>query len=247
MRQCLFCDRVASTREHVFPDWILSKLSPRNIQGVIGRIPIKHFGPNPAIKHRCVCRECNNGWMNDLEIANQKLISPLMHGVAIPLDLPQQFTISLWAVKTAIVWESVVSKYKLGHYSEEQRHALRSTSAIPPYTHVWLGRYTGNFVLGMNTQASRHRKIDENLIIDGYTCTLLVGKLALQVHTIHLPGDRGNEFLALFEKDAPWERLLIQTYPSEGRTSWPPVDSFSDLQLLAERWSLGEEKPLSGT
>src|SRR5882672_10108178 len=107
MRQCLFCDQAANSKEHVWPSWILEKLKiDRPIQHVIGKKEPKIL-PKAEIQIRCVCEDCNNGWMSRLETENMPIIGPLMHDISIPLSLERQRSVALWAVKTAMVGDAV--------------------------------------------------------------------------------------------------------------------------------------------
>jgi hypothetical protein len=113
MRQCLFCDNKANSREHAWPDWILEGLRTgrqKNMRGFIGEREVYWIGPKPELKLRVVCTKCNNGWMHDLEDENKPLLGSLMRDVASPIDPEQQWSVSRWVIKTAMVFESVATK-----------------------------------------------------------------------------------------------------------------------------------------
>jgi hypothetical protein len=85
-RICIFCDATGAsvkiTREHTFSNWINQVLT-RDVIGPDISCACASImrGPQagavntwPATEaashtHRAVCKTCNNGWMNDLEIA----------------------------------------------------------------------------------------------------------------------------------------------------------------------------------
>lgn len=220
-------------------------MRPLAIEGVIGTKPIKHFGPNPEITIRSVCKTCNEGWLSELENASRPFIGALMRDISMTLNPPEQFTMALWAIKTAIVWESVIHKVRTSRYTEEQRHALRSASKIPRHTSIWLGRYSGSGVLGAFAHDIRYEMSEAGMMVDGQASTFLVGRLALQVYTVHVPSEYRIARIGIEHKAGPWDRLLIKIHPSEGRTSWPPPHSLTNLQTLAKKWSLGDERPPS--
>jgi hypothetical protein len=55
---------------------------------------------------KCVCSQCNNGWMHDLEQRSIPVLGAMLHDIATPLDSEQQATLALWSLKTAIVVEA---------------------------------------------------------------------------------------------------------------------------------------------
>ena len=64
MRQCLFCDQPANTKEHVWPDWILERLKGERkiiVAGERDGRPLRVTGIKPELKARFVCATCNNG------------------------------------------------------------------------------------------------------------------------------------------------------------------------------------------
>src|SRR5216683_917070 len=65
-KQCLFCDNVADTKEHLWSDWILQGLKRVHpIRQVIQKSEPREFYGDVRIK--CACSTCNHGWMTDLE------------------------------------------------------------------------------------------------------------------------------------------------------------------------------------
>lgn len=57
-------------------------------------------------KARVVCKECNNGWMSDLESKHAKpVLTPLITGevLGIPITQQEARSIALWIFKTAVI------------------------------------------------------------------------------------------------------------------------------------------------
>ena len=140
-RRCLFCDNQADSREHIIPKWILKKLD-------WGRGPFHlSFGKNapirlesPESKAMVVCSDCNHGWMHDLEYATEPILSPSMvSDLSVRLDIPQQYTLVKWAVKTAMIFDGA-SRRRPRCYEQEMSEALSSRGVVPPRTTIWLGR-----------------------------------------------------------------------------------------------------------
>lgn len=68
--KCIFCGKQEKlTKEHVFPNW-LSNLYKNNdlvINEFVGDTNLKWLSKIFQHKARVVCKDCNNGWMSDLE------------------------------------------------------------------------------------------------------------------------------------------------------------------------------------
>src|ERR1700733_7033605 len=124
--------------------------------------------------------------MSSLESQNIPIVGSLMQDVSIPLDSSQQRLVALWAVKTAMVVESVTRGTRDLAYTRTECERLRSASAIPERTSVWIGRYFGS-QLGINGTdfwidiSEKVRRIGH-----GWVTTIVVGHLAIQVVTIHM-------------------------------------------------------------
>ena len=87
MALCLFCDSAELTREHIWPDWLVTEYKSR---GPSGRgaytATLEHTdGLNAewrqstiTMKRRLVCESCNSGWMSDLESLASPMLKPLL-------------------------------------------------------------------------------------------------------------------------------------------------------------------------
>ena len=61
----------------------------------------------PKIAIRCVCARCNNGWINQLQERGKPLIERLWSDNACTLDLKECLSLSLWAVMTSMVLQTL--------------------------------------------------------------------------------------------------------------------------------------------
>lgn len=179
-RQCLFCDDQANSREHLWPKWMLEKLPP--IQTIIGSVgKNKDIPVGRELKVRCVCEDCNGGWMSDLETDNTPLLGPLVDGKSSRFDLQQQHSIAAWALKTAMIMDSMtVSIERPMFFTSEERIALRTQREIPSRTRVWLGRCLHNALVA-ESGGCRFSMPGREGLHDGFIGTLAVGQLAVQV------------------------------------------------------------------
>jgi hypothetical protein len=246
-RQCVFCDNKADEREHIIPKWILKKLEwgrgPFHIS-FDNKTPIEMGSPEH--KARVVCKACNHGWMSDLEQAVKPILSPLMFDISVSLDLPQQYTVVKWAVKTAMVHDGSARQRPM-RYEREMCESLRSRSTIPPRTTVWIARCSSPRAIAGALVDTAHT-VGDNVRIGARSCvmTLVLGYLAIQVLTVVPDPQYRNAAIPLNPKAGPWDRTLIRLWPPRDRAvTWPQPETFllsgdRSVFILFDRWRLGE-------
>jgi hypothetical protein len=184
----------------------------------------------PEVTVRCVCKACNCGWMNGLEVEAKPVLASLINDLALPLGTSEQSTLSRWTMKTAMVFETTSGK---NFYSQAEQHERRTSGALPLETTVWLGRYgQSNILCGEGRYLHENTPSNPNPFRDGYATTLLMRRLVIQVLTLR----RKPEFLEadarLRMKAGPWDKNLIQIWPiSEQTLQWPPTLSLSNYTI----------------
>jgi hypothetical protein len=134
MRRCLFCDTPLTSGgslEHVFPQWLLDHLdlrmtpvSPTHLSSD-GRVLSVRRHTLAGLQEGRVCRDCNNGWMSQLEGTAMPLLLRLFSGNrrVDSLSAPERRVIARWAVKTACVLNSA-SNYRSTVQSKHFRNAM---------------------------------------------------------------------------------------------------------------------------
>jgi hypothetical protein len=105
-RACVFCGGPANSREHIFKKAFKKKLgvselhrafAQRNGEGVVTTRPDPLFEQ----KVRRVCRTCNSGWMNDLDLhVEDWIVDPDDRNAFAACD-PEEFR--RWAIKLALM------------------------------------------------------------------------------------------------------------------------------------------------
>jgi hypothetical protein len=248
VRACIFCGGRPLSNEHLFPEWVLKKVSPINITGHIGKH--KNLEVGKEVKVKTVCKPCNGTWMSALEDMNIPLIGPRMDDRSAFLDGAEQWAISAWAVKTAMVLDSATMRVKPLFYTQQERDDIRLSSKIPPSTVVWLARYIGRNTIGCGSLETKHRSILG--AYHGRISTFILGSLALQVMTVHVPlaHDDRHGTPRVDPAPGPWDEILITSWPLRRRIYWPPILAFDDSNTilnrnrLADRWQGGREVPL---
>jgi hypothetical protein len=256
MRQCIFCGNRAGNREHLFPAWILKKVEPIKLVGFLGHNKNLVIEKEWIVK--TICKICNEGWMSKLETANTPLIGPPIDGKSILLDQLQRMFVAAWSVKTAMMMDSTTKAAQPLFYTQEERRALMVSTAIPPRTTVWLGRFLGTMNIGAaTTNVSVREEVGRGLWPTRVT-TFLIGHLLIQVVTVHIQdvatyasAEYRNRTILIRCAKGPWNEILISCWPPNGcNLYWPPVLAFHegiatiDFLDLADRYTIGREIPL---
>jgi hypothetical protein len=243
MRQCLFCDNQAKSREHIWPEWILERLKvTEGINHQIGSSP-SMFLDNPELKVKAVCKTCNEGRMSALESSNIPLIGNLMQDVALSLNGLQQYTISMWATKMAMVGEFMSRSHRPMFFSKADCEQLRVASNLPARTTIWLARHS--FPRHIGFWGTDAWSLDKS--IHAYVSTVLVGHLAIQSVTLHVSVEHEAKAVDVDPKAVarPWSEMLVSIWPTTVSATWPPQHGFRDkgessIMKLVRRYSYGE-------
>lgn len=153
--KCVFCDGHGLTKGHVWPKWI-GKVLPVTASHhdlVVGKwetftstLPGPEYsveerqGSARARKPRNTCKDCNGGWMSNIEGAAIKPLTPLIHGIDIPVRMAEQRAIA------ALLCLINMRLEFLGAFRAipaSDRRELRKTSLPPSGWCIWLARFTG--------------------------------------------------------------------------------------------------------
>lgn len=240
MRRCLFCCAIANSVEDAWPRWITNQFKgkrPAAVQAERAGIRLPSWNVHqPTLKIRCVCDQCNNGWMSRLENRVQPLLQPLVTGESGSLDMGGQTEIAIWAVKTAMVLEGMDPAEKRG-YSQFQRECLRLRATIPWRTSIWLAASDAPDWF-MSTKNRHTGETPEG--ISGVSITMAFAHAVLQILTIRVPEDVGPKTEVTTDvRQGPWSQLTIQIWPPRAEVRWPPsmgLNGEAGFDALAERF-----------
>jgi len=183
--------------------------------------------------------------MSRLEARIKPLVGSLMQDISAPLDAEQQKDVSLWALKTAMVVEATKSRDIARCYQHADCEQLRLNSSVPPRTKIWLGRFSGSGLLATGTDIWLNVS-EVPKAAHGCATTIIVGHLAIQVLTTHIPAKYDNETINVSCKMGPWNELLIDVWSLADSVMWPPARSFTNdggpLSFIAlrDRWKIGK-------
>jgi hypothetical protein len=217
---------MADSREHLWPDWVLHSVgSQRPYVRKIGDAATVWVN-DPEPKAKCVCEACNNGWMSDLESLSKKIIGPMLLDVGGWIDPDRQKTIARWSLKTAMVFESLTRSNRPNFYTTEECANVRLASNFPLRTSVWLGRFnqSGLGAWGKDIKAGRNGIPEAG---DAYGTTFVVGKLIIQVVTLHVSPTHETVVSDLDPHGVVIKNSLVSIWPSHRTAFWPLPHSFS--------------------
>ncbi|MYX25828.1 hypothetical protein GTY75_03935 [Streptomyces sp. SID8381] len=234
---CVFCGSADTlTGEHVLGDW-LSKIGldldpvPHGA-GWLNRIG-RELGVRPPFRQkvRDVCGDCNHGWMSRLEVAAQRVLTPLILGHPGRIEAADQGAIAAWVQKTALTAMLVSSEadrdrgYGLPVSEYHELYALRDELRPLPASLFWAGRYEGvrGWSIRVTPLAVRVDGLPEPDRPQAYAVTILLGQLVLQ----------GVRFTtASLQVELSTRLELPEFWPLAGPVTWPSGTPLEDDGFL---------------
>src|SRR5260370_1115525 len=122
VRVCMFCGGRPLSREHLIPRWMTQFLPEQERERGQTRIRVfrpgserqrelslptrtiaERFGDQPV---RVVCRPCNHGWMNVVEIEARPGLTAMVTGKAAALSATECRALAVWGTKTVMIHEA---------------------------------------------------------------------------------------------------------------------------------------------
>jgi hypothetical protein len=223
---CVFCGARATSAEHIWPQWIgrLFDLPERTVPYERTRTT----GPNPpsfeappfSLTVNRVCRECNNGWMSDLEGAAKPFVERMIVGDVCDLSEAAQRTVATWCFKTAAMFQ-FTHPDNVSIPPEHYRH-LYERREPPPLCDVHLARYATRLPDG-NVHIERaahyqHHAIEASTesggLVRGFGATLSIGQFVFQLFGLH--GDRAEPF-----EHGCTPGFVVGIWPARRAVRWP--------------------------
>jgi hypothetical protein len=247
--RCIFCGKRETTREHVYPVWSRKYLLPssnaKNAFSIQARYrnrlesatfkvkPLRDWQP------KCVCADCNNGWMSALERRLEPIMAPLIEGTRTSLDDQQKEDIATWAIlKVMVVHHRIVAA--------NQRRQIMKTQKPPERWAVWIGNYERT--QWRQEWGSTPFRIDPNFKFESgklprgwppnaHATTQIVKKLF--IHVIHGPEHRLVYRWRFTPPRAKISGNLIKIWPPTGVAirHWPQAP-LSDADAHAATYAL---------
>jgi hypothetical protein len=187
--------------------------------------------------------------MSQLEEKNIPSLRPMMQNQPTVLDRGRQRLLTEWAVKTAMVMESI--KPRLGNkqfYTEAERVDMRRTRKIPDRTRIWMGALTEAHLGSFGTDLAIFANRGKTRIGTVIASTIVIGHFVIQVATQHtLQQFTAQNIADVQPRVGDWEDMLIELYPkTQKKLNWPPHISFTNggphgISYLMHRWRMGQK------
>jgi hypothetical protein len=193
-------------------------------------------------KAKVVCKDCNNGWMSEVENIHAKpAMTALIHlKPNTILDTTRAKSLALFAFKTAVVFDHV-SRNRPPFFSREVRHQFTETLDIPPETvGMWMA---ASFApRGGEVLTAYHKgQLSTENCIKAYVCTYATGRLVFQVVAVSIQRQQG---FRAFGPAAEFDSLSVPFWPLQTLPvglRWPPGDVLrtnEDFEGYATRWKI---------
>jgi len=216
----------ADSYEHVFPDWINRVIVNDEIDSEFFSIAdgeiedSRKYKTNKAapLRAKIVCERCNHGWMADLEKEASQLLQPLIVGQETTLNQVDQLLVAQWAVKTAMVGETIM--YRQAKFSQDDRSLVREQGHPPLRARVSIAAYSMEQPVATRyTRGLGGVRRDGTPFMDLYVHTIQVAHLILSIRgTTTLPASDNRSL----ENVAEPRYYEIPVFPPVETCRWPP-------------------------
>ena len=201
---------------------------------------------DPAQTIDTVCHKCNNEWMSRVENKAKPIIACMLEDLTIPLDREQQTVLSNWAVKTAMVLDSIKNpESNMRFYQKLQCVTFRERRVIPDRIRVWIGRSSLSALGAYGTDIIVITPEGSPLGL-GTATTVVAGHLAVQALALRIRPELKDKSAADVEpKPGDWNNTLVQIWPvAHDPVMWPPRATFTNsgptsIATLMDRWRVG--------
>jgi hypothetical protein len=234
-KECAFCPSTAKlSGEHLWSAW-MSRLLPGRKRltkrGSNREIMETRIAPTIDWKIKVVCKDCNNGWMSDLEnnIAKPAMADLILGKINIPIDHKRAHSLAIFTFKTAIVLDHLANTEPF--FDRAIRYEFRESLTVPLHVRMWLNA----FALAGRGEANTFYNgayLSESNGLEMYVCTFLVQHLVLQLVACKVRGftkiARKDKFLAL----PFWPKLPPNAV-------WPPnwtITTVEEFDLFSHGW-----------
>lgn len=249
---CIFCDNPAGSWEHLWAAWIHKRKDFGPLKVTIGNSP-QEIRDDPEQKVNTVCTRCNNGWMSAMENKSKPIIGCMFDDLTIPLDRQQQTLLSNWAVKTAMVLDSMKNPQSNPRfYLKSDCVIFRERRIIPDRVRIWIGQYSMSALGAYGTDVAVVFP-DQSKVGIGTATTIVIGHLAVQVFAMRLKPEHGDKEFEVQPKAGDWDNMVVPTWPiTRESVTWPPKVTFTSkgpgsIATLMDRWRIGQRVPNSPT
>jgi hypothetical protein len=245
-RFCIFCGAAGLTKEHIWADWSAEYI-PKNVRGhgkqelridfdekakeTVAFRNLKPIDGDPrSRKSKCVCKQCNEGWMSRIQEKVKPIALKMILGNSVILGVAEQRLISSWI--TMATMASDAQNPKMSAIPESHTKWF-NTWRSPPYgwkifvgsyprgmTDPWWDNESG-LLLDLETPLT-----DDMNPANVQTSTYTFGKLYVSAFSADtgFPGSVRDEFFKARRFTARGSVYLRQIWPIiANEIRWPPA------------------------
>jgi hypothetical protein len=226
-RACLFCPKTDLTKEHIWPDWIVTEFKQQrpplrgrdHVEEILQDGSTRSRPGTLEVTRRIVCMQCNSEWMSQVEHLAKPILMPLIRDQGAPLAFSDEdiCTLTTWVTLRSMVFDGCSEPGERYYTPFERASFAKSPTMAPPkHTHIWLGLYVGELhgaMFSMSNQLSKFTKKKGLHVV-----TIVVNRLAIKFATWK-GHERQFDDLAL----RVWQPFTKRIWPNEGAcVDWPP-------------------------
>jgi hypothetical protein len=230
--RCLFCQQrdAKISVEHILSASIRRHIGGTDYTATIYRQPkggrLEQRGefetPTPTFTRRIYCELCNNGWMQEMDVAAEPVLGPLIHGEDARLSLDDQKQLATWSWKVALVCESLAGASR--QVPDDEFHRFFLDRRPPPGEPIDLMHYTG----GTIRHEYARREITQTADVEvprahAVLITVIIEQFVMQT-SVPVTGLARR---AIINAD---DRVVIWPSTIQG-VRWPPPIGFDDDRL----------------
>ena len=185
--------------------------------------------------------------MSRVENKTKPVIACMFEDLTIPLDRQQQTLLSNWAVKTAMVLDSVKNpESNARFYQKPECVTFRQRRIIPDRIRIWIGRSSLSALGAYGTDVAIITPEGSPLGV-GTATTIVIGHLAVQVMAMRINSELKDKSITDVQpKPGDWDNMLVQIWPiARDSVMWPPKVTFTNsgprsIATLMDRWRIGK-------
>jgi hypothetical protein len=243
MRMCIFCSNKTVTIEDAWPLWLMNRFPATSNSFMDAERGGNKLGnwntTKPKLQVKWLCASCNNGWMSRLEDAVKPILESIFNEKLKAIDESFQLTLARWAVKTAMVLESI-DPNRSWFYSDGERQMMRTAQSLPSRTSVWIAKCINQ--PNIYSAAMDLKTTPGNDGFHAYATTMAFGSIAFQVVSIKTPISIHENVTVTYDvTEGPWDQTIVRVWPTTQKSIvWPPnygLNNESGLEALANRLS----------
>jgi hypothetical protein len=248
VHKCVWCGKAPLTEEHVIARWIRKDHMPKGRLKIIRRIGegqdariIEHKWREVInMKAKVVCKSCNEVWHNDIDELARPRLHEMIEGEDTPLTWDEQFFLTRWAVRTAVMF--AYANVPPIYLPESWRYGWYPNLLLRTGLYIFIGKYDAStpitaYSIATTVKPEGSPEDIEGVHRDGYFLTLTIKNLCLQVGFFAINGVRHVPILVPGANPEHLDML----WPSRGHDLlWPSTSKVINddiLMLYAKRFT----------